>query len=76
VLGVVEPTVATDRKATTERRFHLSFASLDAIAFAATMRVRWRIGNYLRWVLDVGFDGDRARLRRRPFVRSRPPCYT
>lgn len=63
-LGLVESTVTRDGKTTTERRFYLSSASLDAVAFAAAVRAHWRIENCLHWVLDVGFDEDRARNRK------------
>ena len=64
MLGMVESTVTRDGKTSTERRFYLSSASLDAMAFAAAVRAHWRIENCLHWVLDVGFDEDRARNRK------------
>jgi len=36
--GMVEPTVTRDGKTSTERRFYLSSASLDAMAFATAVR--------------------------------------
>jgi predicted transposase YbfD/YdcC len=63
-LGMVASTVTRDAKTSTERRFYLSSASLDAMAFAAAVRAHWRIENCLHWVLDVGFDEDRARNRK------------
>jgi len=63
-LGMVESTVTRDGKTSTERRFYLSSASLDTMAFAAAVRAHWRIENCLHWVLDVGFDEDRARNRK------------
>ena len=62
--GMAEPTVIRDGKATTQRHFYLSSASLSAVTFAAAVRVHWRIENCLHWVLDVGFDQDRARNRK------------
>jgi predicted transposase YbfD/YdcC len=64
MLGMVEATVTRDGKTSTLRRFYLSSARLDAAAFAAAVRAHWRIENSLHWVLDVGFDEDRARNRR------------
>ncbi len=64
MLGMVEATVTRDGKTSTLRRFYLSSARLDATAFAAAVRAHWRIENSLHWVLDVGFDEDRARNRR------------
>lgn len=63
-LGMVASTVTRDGKTSTERRFYLSSATLDAVAFAAAVRAHWRIENSLHWVLDVGFDEDRARHRK------------
>jgi len=37
---------------------------VGAVRFAAAVRAHWRIENSLHWVLDVGFDEDRARNRR------------
>jgi hypothetical protein len=56
--------VTRDGKTSTERRFYLSSAALDAVAFAAAVCAHWRIENCLHWVLDVGFDEDRARNRK------------
>lgn len=64
MLGMVASTVTRDGKTTTEHRFYLSSAALDASAFAAAVRAHWRIENCLHWVLDVGFDEDRARNRK------------
>ncbi len=64
MLGMVEATVTRDGKTTTVRRHYLSSVAMDATAFAAAVRVHWRIENCLHWVLDVGFDEDRARNRR------------
>jgi predicted transposase YbfD/YdcC len=64
MLGMVESTVTRDGKTSTERRVYLSSASLDAKGFAAAVRAHWHIENCLHWVLDVGFDEDRARNRK------------
>ncbi len=60
---MVDATVTRDGKTSTLRRFYLSSTRLDAAAFAATVRAHWRIEHSLHWVLDVGFDEDRARNR-------------
>lgn len=52
-----------ERKTLTERRFHVSAVSLDAIVFAA-VRDRRPIETCLHRVLDPGFDVDRARDRK------------
>jgi predicted transposase YbfD/YdcC len=36
------------------------------VVFAAAVPAHWRIEICLHWVLDVGFDEDRARNRRDP----------
>jgi len=64
MIGMVEATVTRDGRTSTLRRFYLSSARLDAVRFAAVVRAHWRIENSLHWVLDVGFDEDRARNRR------------
>ena len=63
-LGMVESTVTRGGKTSTERRFYLSSASLDARWFAAAVRAHWHIENCLHWMLDAGFDEDRARNRK------------
>ena len=45
------------------QRLTLSSAGLDAAAFGRAVRAHWRIENSMHWVLDVGFDKDRARNR-------------
>lgn len=64
MLGMVEATTTRDGKTISVRRFYLSSAAMDAVRFAAAVRAHWRIENCLHWVLDVGFDEDRARNRR------------
>ena len=66
MLGIVEATVTRNGKTSTEPRFCQSSAVLDAMTFAAAARAHRRIENCLHWVLDVGFDEDRARNRSRP----------
>lgn len=64
MIGMVEATVTRDGRTTTLRRYYLSSVAMDAQRFAAAVRAHWRIENSLHWVLDVGFDEDRARNRR------------
>jgi predicted transposase YbfD/YdcC len=64
MIGMVEASVTRDGATRTQRRFYLCSAAMDAARFAAAVRAHWRIENSLHWVLDVGFDEDRARNRR------------
>jgi predicted transposase YbfD/YdcC len=63
MLGMVEATVTRQGKTSLQRRFYLSSVAMDAARFATAVRAHWRIENSLHWVLDVGFDEDRARNR-------------
>jgi predicted transposase YbfD/YdcC len=63
MIGMVEATVTRDSETTTIRRYYLSSTVMGAVSFAAAVRAHWRIENCLHWVLDVGFDEDRARNR-------------
>lgn len=62
-IAMVEATTTRDGRTSTERRFYLSSAHMDAPRLATAVRAHWRIENSLHWVLDVAFDEDRARNR-------------
>ncbi len=63
MIAMVEATTTRDGVTTTVRRYYLSSIAMAAASFAAVVRAHWRIENCLHWVLDVGFDEDRARNR-------------
>jgi len=62
-IGMVESTVEKTGETSTERRFYISSAALDAARFAEAVRTHWTIENQLHWVLDVQFNEDQSRLR-------------
>ena len=63
-LGMVEAAVEQAGRTTRSRRYYLSSATLGPERFAAAVRAHWRIEASLHWVLDMGFDEDRARNRK------------
>lgn len=63
MIGMVEARVERGGKTSTERRYYLCSARLDAATFARAVRAHWGVENRLHWVLDVVFHDDLARLR-------------
>ena len=63
MIGMVESETERNGTTTSERRYYLSSAKLDAATFARAVRAHWGIENRLHWVLDVVFHDDLARLR-------------
>ncbi|MFC7478690.1 ISAs1 family transposase [Dankookia sp. GCM10030260] len=64
-IGEVEASRARDGQTSTTWRLYLSSARLDAVGFTHAFRAHGAaIENSLHWMLDVGFDEDRAKNRR------------
>ena len=62
-LAMIESQVERNGALAQERRYYLCSTQLDAKTFAAAVRAHWGVENRLRWVLDVVFHDDLARLR-------------
>jgi predicted transposase YbfD/YdcC len=63
MIGMVASIVERGDKTTTEHRYYLCSAKLDAATFARAVRAHWGVENRLHWVLDVVFHDDLNRLR-------------
>jgi predicted transposase YbfD/YdcC len=63
-IGMVEAEIERGGQTSLSRRYYLSSAVLDAVAFANAVRAPWGIENGVHWVLDTTFDEDRARNRK------------
>ncbi len=63
MIAMVENRIEQAGRTTTERRYYLSSAKMEADVFALAVRAHWGIENRLHWVLDVVFHDDLARLR-------------
>ena len=62
---MVESERTANGKTSTEKRFYLSSHSPDATLLGARIRGHWSVENSLHWVLDMAFDEDRCRIRKR-----------
>ena len=65
-LAAVECERSVGDKTTCERRYFISsLPGIDAEAMAQAVRSHWGIENKLHWVLDVVFNEDSSRMRKR-----------
>lgn len=62
---MVESERTANEQTSMERRFYLSSLPADAALLGDRIRGHWGIENSLHWVLDMAFDEDRCRIRRR-----------
>jgi len=63
MIAMVENRIEQAGRTTTERRYYLASAKMDADVLAVAVRAHWGIENRLHWVLDVVFHDDLNRLR-------------
>ena len=61
----VRTTQRTDGTSSGDVRYFISSAFLSGKRFAEAVRGQWAIENPLHWVLNVTFDEDRSRTRKR-----------
>jgi len=66
----VRTTHRPDGTTTGDVRYFISSAFLSGKRFAAAVRGHWSIENSLHWVLDVTFDEDRGRTRKRRIANN------
>lgn len=64
-IAMVEETREIGKKISTEHRFFISSLPADAKQIAKAVRAHWLIENALHWTLDVVFDEDNLRVRKK-----------
>jgi predicted transposase YbfD/YdcC len=64
-IAMIEETREMKNKKSIERRFFLSSLPADAKKIASAVRAHWLVENALHWTLDVVFDEDNSRVRKK-----------
>lgn len=54
----------------TEKRYYISSLSGEVEALSKAIRQHWGVENKLHWVLDVCFNDDQSRIRKRNAPRN------
>lgn len=64
-IAMIEEIRKIGEKMTTERRFFISSLSANAKQIASAVRAHWLVENALHWTLDVVFNEDNLRVRKK-----------
>lgn len=64
-IAMIEETREIGNKISIERRFFISSLPADAKQIASAVRAHWLIENALHWTLDVVFNEDNSRIRKK-----------
>lgn len=64
-IAMIEETREIGEKISFERRFFISSLPADAKQIASAVRAHWSVENRLHWVLDVVFNEDGSRVRKK-----------
>jgi predicted transposase YbfD/YdcC len=64
-IAMIEETREIADKKSIERRFFISSLPADAKQIATTVRAHWLVENALHWTLDVVFNEDHSRVRKK-----------
>lgn len=64
-IAMIEETRQTGDKISTERRFFISSLPPVAELIAMAVRAHWQVENALHWTLDVVFNEDNSRVRKK-----------
>lgn len=64
-IAMIEEKREIKDKTSTERRFFISSLPADAKQIASSVRAHWLVENALHWTLDVVFNEDGSRIRKK-----------